>query len=96
MCPEKGTKAEEGLAGMCSGEQLRALGLSGWERRRLRGDPTAAHSFLRRGNRQGGAELFSLVHSARTHGEWLQVASIMTFHDPEGDQNLEKVSWRSD
>ena len=34
----------------------------------MRGDLIAAYSFLRRGSGEGGAELFSLVSSDRTHG----------------------------
>ncbi|KAK4818854.1 hypothetical protein QYF61_020073 [Mycteria americana] len=49
-------------------EQLRALGLSSLERRRLRGGLIALYSFLRRGSGEGGAHLFSLVSSDRMHG----------------------------
>jgi len=51
----------EALEGMSSEERLRALGLSGLESRRLRGDLTALCSLLRRGRGDGGAELCSLV-----------------------------------
>jgi len=50
----------QGLEGMSCEEQLRILGLSGLEKRRLRGDLIALSSFLRRGRGEGGAELFSL------------------------------------
>ena len=68
MCHEEGTKAGEGAAGMSCEEWLRPLGLSGLERRRLRGDLAALCSFLGRGRAEGGAELFSLVTSTRMHG----------------------------
>ncbi|KAK4824315.1 hypothetical protein QYF61_013060 [Mycteria americana] len=48
-------------------EQLRTLGLSRLETRRLRGDLMALYSFLRRGSGEGGADLFSLGSSDRTH-----------------------------
>lgn len=61
-------KQGKGLAGMCSGGQLKALGLSGPERMRLRGDLTAPYSFLRRGSGEGGAELFVLSQCQDTWG----------------------------
>jgi len=50
----------KGLEGMSCEEQLSTLGLSGLEKSRLRDDLIALCSFLRRGSREGGAELFSL------------------------------------
>ena len=70
MHPEKGTKLE-GLEGMSCEEWLRTLGLSSLERRRLRGDLIALHSFLRRGSGEGGADLFFLGTSDRMRGSKL-------------------------
>ena len=57
-----------GLEGMSYEERLRTLGLSSLEKRRLRDNLIALCSFLRRGSREGGAELFSLVPSDRMRG----------------------------
>jgi len=72
-CVERrATKLMEGLEGMSCEEQLRNLGLSSWEKRRLRGNLIALCSFLRRGRGEGGADggadLFSLMSSDRTVG----------------------------
>ena len=68
MRPEEGNPLVTGLEGMSCEEQLRSLGLSSLEERRLRGNLIALYSFLRRGRGEGGAELFSLGSSDRTHG----------------------------
>ncbi|KAK4823932.1 hypothetical protein QYF61_008318 [Mycteria americana] len=65
----RATKVVKGLEGMPYEEQLRTLGLSSLERRRLKGNLMALYSFLRRGSGEGGADLFSLVSSDRMHGD---------------------------
>ncbi|KAK4820681.1 hypothetical protein QYF61_003601 [Mycteria americana] len=57
----KATKLVKGLEGTSYEEQLRTLGLSSLEERRLRGNLIALCSFLRRGSGEGGADLFSGV-----------------------------------
>jgi len=61
------TKLVKGLEQMSYGEQLRALGLSSLEKRKLRGDLIALYSFLRSGGGEGGVESLSLGSSDRTH-----------------------------
>ena len=58
----------EGLESMSHEEQLRTLGLSSLEKKRLKGDLIALCSSLRRVCGEGGAELFSLGPSDRRNG----------------------------
>ena len=64
----RATKLVKGLEGMSYEEQLRTLGLSGLEKRKLSGNLIALYSFLRRGSGEGGADLFSLGSSDRMCG----------------------------
>jgi len=68
MHPEESSKAREGMEGMSYKEQLRTLGLSHLERRRLRDNFIALCSFMRRGHGDGGADLSSLGSSHGTRG----------------------------
>jgi len=64
----RATKLVKGLEDMSYDEQLRSLGLSSLEKRRLRCDLIALYRFLRRGSREEGAELFSLGFSDQMRG----------------------------
>jgi len=66
MHPEESNKAGE-RAGIFSDVRLKTLSLSSLKKRRLRGNLIALYSFLRRASGEGGAKLFSLVSSGRTH-----------------------------
>lgn len=48
----------KGLEDMFCEEMLRALGLSGFKKRRLRGDLITLCNFLKRDNGKGGTHLF--------------------------------------
>jgi len=64
MCPEEGNKVGEGAGTISCEEQLRTLGLSSLEKKKLKGHRMAFFLlFLRRRSGQGGAELFCLVSS---------------------------------
>lgn len=61
----RANKIVKDLEGKTYKEQLRLLGLFSLEKGRLRSDLLAVYSFLKGGNRAGGADLF-LVTSNRT------------------------------
>ena len=52
---------------------LTMLGLSSWEKRRLRGDVVSPYSFLRRGSAEGAADLFSSRSSSKICGNGLKL-----------------------
>ncbi|GAB0179848.1 mitochondrial enolase superfamily member 1 [Grus japonensis] len=61
-------KLVKGLEEMSYEKELGTLSFSGLEKRRLKAKLITLYSFLRRASGEGGAELFSLVSSDRTHG----------------------------
>lgn len=60
MCSEGGNKAVKGLEGMSCKEQLKAVVLPSLEKRSLRGNLMALHSFQRHRIVGGGAVLSSI------------------------------------
>lgn len=66
---QRATKLVRVLEAMLCEERLRALGLSSWERRRLRGDPAALCYVLRWGSAEGSAGLCSLITTGRIPGK---------------------------
>jgi len=65
----RATKLVKGLEGMLCEERLRTFGVSSSEKRRLRGNLMLSAVPGEGGGRgKGGAELFSLASSDRTHG----------------------------
>ncbi|RMC12857.1 hypothetical protein DUI87_10382 [Hirundo rustica rustica] len=65
---KRATNLVEGMEGMSCEEWRRTLGLSSSEKKRLNFDLVALCGCLRRGHGEGGADLFSLESSDRTHG----------------------------
>ena len=59
-------KMVKGLEGKTYEEWLKSLSLFSPEKNRLRGDLIAVYSFLTRGSRGAGTDLFSLITSNRT------------------------------
>ena len=62
----------KGLEDITYEKQLRILGLFSIENRRLRED-IAIYKFLMRESGEGGADLFSLMSSARTRGNGVEL-----------------------
>jgi len=65
----KATREVKGLEANMYEEQMRSLGLSSLEKRRMRGDLIRAYGFLMRRSEGADADLLSLVASNRTRDQ---------------------------
>ncbi|KAJ7426469.1 hypothetical protein BTVI_02033 [Pitangus sulphuratus] len=63
-----------GLEGKPYEELLKSLGLLGLEKRRLRGDFIGVYNFLVRGSGGSSTNLFTLVTSDRTQGNYMKLS----------------------
>jgi len=85
-----------GLEGMSYEERLRTFGLSGLEKRRLRGNLTILYDFLRRGSKEGGSPVLSLVTNYRRYRNGSKLHQGRTGHQEkflyhEGGITLEQA-----
>ncbi|KAJ7409717.1 hypothetical protein WISP_112912 [Willisornis vidua] len=70
---QRARKMVKGLEGKPYEEWLRSLTLFGLEKRRMRVDLIMVYSFLMRGSREAGIDLFSVVTSGRNQVNGLKV-----------------------
>ena len=67
-CWSTSTRMTQGMEHLAYKDVLRELGLFSLEKRRLRGDLTAAFQYLKGSYRKEGGRLFSMVCGDRTRG----------------------------